>query len=53
MLLEAKLRLTALTKKQKQLDINGDGKIDSTDLKKLRQGKKPVKAAPNRTARAT
>lgn len=48
MKIEAIKRLMAdkpLTKKQKQLDINGDGKIDSTDLKKLREGKKPVKAA--------
>lgn len=30
-----------LTKKQEQLDVNEDGKIDSTDLKKLREGKKP------------
>lgn len=45
MRIEAKQRLIAdLTKKQEQLDINQDGKIDSTDLKKLRQGKKPVKS---------
>lgn len=37
--------LAALTKKQKQLDINKDGKIDSTDLKRLRKGEKPVRAA--------
>ena len=46
MRIEAKQRLIAdLTKKQEQLDINQDGKIDSTDLKKLRQGKKPVKSS--------
>ena len=28
----------ALTEKQKQLDIDGDGKIDGEDLKKVRQG---------------
>ena len=33
-----------LTKKQEQLDVNGDGEIDSEDLKRLRQGEKPVKA---------
>lgn len=33
-----------LTKKQEQLDINGDGEIDSEDLKRLRNGEKPVKA---------
>jgi len=47
MKLEAKQRLTAstkpLTKKQKQLDVDGDGKIDSTDLKRLRKGEKPKK----------
>lgn len=45
MKIEAKQRLMAakpLTKKQEQLDVTGDGKIDSTDLKKLRQGKKPA-----------
>ena len=33
--------ISKLTKKQEQLDVNEDGKIDSTDLKKLREGKKP------------
>ena len=33
--------LSKLTKKQEQLDGNEDGKIDETDLKKLREGKKP------------
>jgi hypothetical protein len=51
MKLEAKQRLLAadeLTPKQKQLDINGDGKISSDDLKRLREGEKPeeVEAAP-------
>ncbi len=32
-----------LTKKQEQLDINGDGMIDSSDLKRLRQGEKATK----------
>jgi hypothetical protein len=42
MKLEAKQRLQSkLTEKQKQLDINGDGKITSDDLKKLREGQKP------------
>jgi hypothetical protein len=31
----------ALTEKQKQLDVNGDGKISGDDLKKLREGEKP------------
>ncbi len=31
----------ALTEKQKQLDIDGDGKIDGDDLKKVRKGKTP------------
>ena len=35
-------RLRALTEKQKQLDINGDGEIDGEDLKRLRNGEKPV-----------
>ncbi len=35
---------TDLTPKQKQLDINGDGKISSDDLKRLRKGEKPVEA---------
>lgn len=42
--LQAKSRLTSadtLTKKQEQLDVNKDGKIDSADLKKLRDGEKP------------
>lgn len=30
--------VSALTEKQKQLDIDGDGKIDGDDLKKVRQG---------------
>lgn len=30
-----------LTKKQEQLDINEDGKIDSEDLRRLREGEKP------------
>lgn len=34
-----------LTQKQKQLDINQDGKISSDDLKKLRQGAKPGEAS--------
>jgi hypothetical protein len=46
MKIEAKTRLLSLTKKQKQLDINKDGKIDGQDLKKVREGKKPVKAMP-------
>jgi hypothetical protein len=38
-------KLTAkLTPKQKQLDVNGDGKISSDDLKRLRKGEKPVEA---------
>ena len=39
---------TELTEKQKQLDINGDGEIDSEDLQRLRNGEKPksVEAAP-------
>ena len=36
--LKAKTRLLALTQKQKKLDINGDGKIDGEDLKKVREG---------------
>lgn len=44
MQLQAKTRLLSLTKKQKQLDINKDGKIDGQDLKKVREGKKPVEA---------
>lgn len=50
--LEAKNRLVAteekpLTPKQKQLDVNNNGKIDSEDLRKLREGEaKPVKAKP-------
>lgn len=48
MKIKAKQRLESeLTKKQKQLDINGDGKIDSTDLKKLREGEKPKKVESN------
>lgn len=47
MKLNAKARLLAtedkLTKKQEQLDINGDGKISSDDLKRLRNGEKPKK----------
>lgn len=35
--------LHALTEKQKQLDVDGDGRIDGEDLKKIRQGKKPAK----------
>lgn len=31
-----------LTEKQKQLDIDGDGEIDSEDLQRLRQGEKPA-----------
>lgn len=46
----AKLRLLSLTKKQEKLDINGDGKIDGEDLKKVREGKKPVNAAPNKAS---
>jgi len=34
-----------LTKKQRQLDVNGDGRIDADDLKRLRKGEKPVVAA--------
>jgi hypothetical protein len=30
--------VSALTKKQKKLDINKNGKIDADDLKKVRQG---------------
>lgn len=30
-----------LTEKQKQLDVNGDGKIDADDLRRLRKGEKP------------
>ena len=30
--------VTALTEKQKKLDIDGDGKIDGEDLKKVRKG---------------
>lgn len=30
-----------LTKKQKQLDVNGDGEISSDDLRRLRKGEKP------------
>ncbi len=37
----AATRLRALTEKQKQLDVNGDGKIDGEDLKRLRNGEKP------------
>ena len=33
--------MSSLTKKQKQLDVNMDGKIDSTDLKNLREGEEP------------
>lgn len=60
MKLEARMRLRAatkicgcvtancvhakLTKKQEQLDIDGDGKIDSQDLRRLRRGEKPKKA---------
>ncbi len=32
-----------LTPKQKQLDVNKDGKISGDDLKKIREGKKPTK----------
>ena len=35
------LNRAELTPKQKQLDVNNDGKISSDDLKKLREGKKP------------
>ena len=34
-----------LTPKQKQLDVNNDGKISSDDLKKLREGKTPESEA--------
>ncbi len=40
--MNAAQRLRALTEKQKQLDINGDGEIDGEDLKRLRNGEKPV-----------
>ncbi len=45
MKIEARARLVSkpLTEKQKQLDVNGDGKIDSDDLKRLRNGEKPAK----------
>ena len=42
MKIEAKARLSALTEKQKQLDIDGDGQIDGEDLKKVREGQKPA-----------
>jgi hypothetical protein len=46
MKLGAKYRLAAeLTKKQQKLDINGDGKIDADDLRKVREGQKPEKLA--------
>lgn len=32
-----------LTKKQEQLDINGDGEISADDLRRLRKGEKPKK----------
>ena len=41
----AKVLKAELTEKQKQLDINGDGEIDSEDLKRLRNGEKPETAA--------
>jgi hypothetical protein len=43
--IEAKTRLLSLTKKQKQLDINKDGKIDGEDLKKVRKGEKPERSS--------
>jgi hypothetical protein len=42
---KSRLQATELTPKQKQLDINGDGKISSDDLKRLRNGDKPVNAS--------
>lgn len=42
-----------LTPKQKQLDINGDGKIDSTDLKRLRNGEKPKQSTTQSTTQST
>lgn len=49
MKIEAKDRLSAtpdeLTPKQKQLDVNGDGKISGDDLSKLRKGEKPQEAS--------
>ena len=38
-----KARLEKLTPKQKQLDIDGDGEIEASDLAKLRKGAKPKK----------
>tara|TARA_R100000808_G_scaffold1722_2_gene7537 strand:+ start:4118 stop:5929 length:1812 start_codon:yes stop_codon:yes gene_type:complete len=38
-----KARLEKLTAKQKQLDIDGDGEIEASDLAKLRKGAKPKK----------
>ena len=35
------VRADKLTKKQKQLDVNGDGEIDAEDLRRLRKGEKP------------
>jgi hypothetical protein len=51
MKLEAKQRLQAneLSPKQKAIDFNDNGKVDGDDLKKLRDGKKPVEAAPTFT----
>lgn len=37
------VRAGELTKKQKQLDVNGDGEIDAEDLRRLRKGEKPSK----------
>lgn len=54
MKIEAKQRLAAeLTEKQKQLDINGDGKIDAEDLKRLRKGEKPEKVESSAKGLAT
>lgn len=38
-------KITSLTKKQEAIDFNKNGKVDGEDLKKLRNGKKPIKSS--------